>query len=182
MRPCNVTAEWYRDIMTKPGGVFDTIREKMPWLHGRGAVVQHDGVTPHGGRGNAVYFQLQMQHHTFPIEVVQQPAQSPDLNVLDLGIFRSLKCHVNSAKAKACSLDELIDIIETAYTTYAAHTLRNIWATLLDVYREIIQHRGDNCFKMPRKTSKLRDERGQLVLNDDMDLRRINRIVDEATI
>ena len=47
------------------------------------------------------------------VELVTQPAQSPDLNVNDLGFFASLKSRVWGMNAS--SIDELVETIFQQY-------------------------------------------------------------------
>jgi hypothetical protein len=49
--------------------------------------------------------------------------QSPDLNILDLGLFHSLKCKVSQLKQAATNIDQLIAKVKIAYTQYEANTL-----------------------------------------------------------
>jgi hypothetical protein len=68
----------------------------MPWLKGKEVIIQQDGASPHVGRGNIEYFNQEGRKDGWKIQVVTQPPQSPDLNVNDLGFFRSLKCRVET--------------------------------------------------------------------------------------
>ena len=42
----------YLEIVTKEGGLVDSVKRKMPWLKGKDVIVQHDGAAPHTGKGN----------------------------------------------------------------------------------------------------------------------------------
>ena len=54
--PKSLDAEYYRQLMTGPGGVFDKVKEKMPWMRGQPVFILHDGAKSHIGNGNAEFF------------------------------------------------------------------------------------------------------------------------------
>ena len=56
---------------------------------------QHDGARPHTDRVNMQLFRSHGAMKGFNIQVLVQPAQSPDLNVDDLAFFRSLQSDVS---------------------------------------------------------------------------------------
>jgi len=62
---------------------------------GRSLLYQHDGARPHTAAANQKVFASHSKMKGFQIEVVTQPAQSPDLNVLDLAFFSSLQSDVS---------------------------------------------------------------------------------------
>ena len=72
---------------------------------------QHDGARPHTARVNTQVFVSHGKMKGFSIEVVVQPAQSPDLNVDDLTFFNSLQSDV-SLVAKENRRDLLDAIIK----------------------------------------------------------------------
>jgi hypothetical protein len=80
----SLTAEEYYQFMTKPNGILHAIKTKMPWLRQRGIEIQHDGASPHTGKGNKVRLNVIAQENDWNMNIIVQPAQSPDLNKLDL--------------------------------------------------------------------------------------------------
>ena len=71
------------------------------------------------------------------VELVTQPAQSPDLNVNDLGFFASLKSRVWGMNAS--SIDELVETIFQQYEEYDSVTLERVWQSLFKVYRHCVR-------------------------------------------
>ncbi|CAN0537545.1 unnamed protein product, partial [Laminaria digitata] len=67
---------WYIDVL------LPAIKLKMPWLRSR--VVQQDGASPHTGKGNPEILNSARMGRGWMVELVTQPAQSPDL----LGLLR----------------------------------------------------------------------------------------------
>jgi hypothetical protein len=69
-------------------GVFASTKTKMFFLREEHIVVQQDGARPHTGKRNIERFNdLGQRDGWNNIEVVAQPAQSPDLFVNDLSLF-----------------------------------------------------------------------------------------------
>ena len=103
----SVTAEEYRHVMLKRGGVFDALRQKMWWFArdadtleaGCTLFYQHNGASPHTARANVKQWGCHGAKK-FKIEVITQPPQSPDLNVNDLAFFRAFSLTVSSWQKK----------------------------------------------------------------------------------
>jgi hypothetical protein len=149
IEPRSMDSEYYRELVCLPGGLLDKVKEKMPWMHGRPLFIQHDGAKPHNGHGNAEYFDAQGSLDGWNIQFITQPAQSPDLNILDLGFFASLKARVSHLKIGANNLEDLMDRVENAYDDYDRETLDAIWAQLFSVYKCILEVKGGNDYTLP---------------------------------
>ena len=124
MADCNMDHDLFIDIMKE---VIDEIKEKMPWLPGEPVFVQYDGASPHTSGG----VEGILNHHGstggWNIKMVQQPAQSPDLNINDLSFFHSLKARVNSIKNGAETVDSLYESVLQAWDEYDSDTLKILW-------------------------------------------------------
>lgn len=157
-----VTAEYYREMMEDC--ILPAIIVAMPWAGkgGRTLVYQHDGATPHTGKGNDAYWpeMLARKYPDRSIKVVTQPAQSPDLNTLDLGFFNSLAHLADDTDPE--SLSELLDAVEQCYWEYDVDTLERVWQAQFNVYNCILEHRGDNDFKLPHTGVSKRQRAGTL--------------------
>ena len=99
-----------------------------------------------------------------------QPAQSPDLNLLDLGFFSSLQRSVNNLKAKANTIDELIDNVKKAYDDYDDKTLDHIWGVLFGVYNAILKDNGDNQYKLPHRGLRKNGKNKESVVDLSIDV------------
>ena len=139
----------------------------MPNVRNITVVIRQDGAKPHTGRGNLDFFRERGQRDGFNITVVTQPAQSPDMNINDLGFFRSLKCRVAHAwlvDEQRC-LDVMMEKIEELWQEYDYDTLERIWAHQLDCYREILRLEGGNNYPNPHGGSIVRQRAGRIVAN-----------------
>ena len=112
----SVTAEEYRHVVLKRGGVFDTLRQKMRWFArdadtpeaGGTLFYQHDGASQHTARANVKQWAC---NGAKKFKVITQPPQSPDLNVNDLAFFSSLQSDCELvAKETAIELKEAVEI------------------------------------------------------------------------
>jgi len=92
------------------------------------------------------------------IEFVTQPCRSPDTNVLDLGLWNSMKSHVVEQKYmrnSPLSMNQrIINAVMEMWTEYDSEIITGIFHTLKAVLVEIESCQGGNSFKQPRKIKK----------------------------
>ena len=86
--PANVDKKLYYKFLTDK--VFPAIRTRFPHGIGRIAEIQQGHVKPHGSI-NDLSVQEEARKEGWKMKIVNQPANSLDLNMLDLGFFRSIK-------------------------------------------------------------------------------------------
>ena len=155
---CTIDTEWYKtwyiDVL------LPVIKEKMPWLRSKRVVVQQDGASPHTGKGNPEILNSAGMGHGWLVELVTQPAQSPDLNSNDLGFFASLKSRVWGMNAS--TVDELVQTIFDQYEEYDGDTLERVWQSLFKVYNQTLSKLGDNDFTVEHTEVRKRQMEGTL--------------------
>lgn len=78
---------------------------------------------------------------------MQQPANSPDMNALDLGLFSSLQSM--SDRLVSNNLDELINNVQHEYHAYDADKINRIFLTLQSCLIEVMKIGGGNDYKIP---------------------------------
>ena len=98
--------------------------------------------------------------HWWLVELVTQPAQSPDLNINDLGFFASLKSRVWGMNAS--TVDELVQTIFDQYEEYDGDTLERVWQSLFKVYNQTLSKLGDNDFSVEHTEVRKRQMEGTL--------------------
>ena len=81
------------------------------------------------------------------IRIFNQPANSPDLNVLDLGFFASLQSKTFLTSSK--NMDELIQNVQREFSTYDESKIRNVFLTLQGCMIEVMKKGGGNGYKIP---------------------------------
>ena len=81
------------------------------------------------------------------IRLIQQPACSPDLNVLDLGFFNSIQSLTDSRSPR--TLQELIKGVLEEFEGYDSSKLNKIFLSLQCCMIEIMNHGGGNDYSPP---------------------------------
>ncbi|XP_021754431.1 uncharacterized protein LOC110719747 [Chenopodium quinoa] len=103
----NINREVIREmLLTK---VIPVIKSKWPESLAKDVVIQWDNARPHQVPRDAEFIEATTTNG-FNIQFIFQPAQSPDLNVLDLGLFRSIQSLQYQSFPK--DLDELVQKAE----------------------------------------------------------------------
>jgi hypothetical protein len=139
----------------------------MPWMKGKGVRIQQDGATPHTGNNTVAELELAGKDEEWQMKIVTQSSQSPDLNVLDLGFFHSLKTKVSQIKAWCTDREEFMETVQQAFDDYPMETLDGIWACLYNNYRSIMACDGDNQYKQAHNHS----QRGVKITGSRVDLK-----------
>ncbi|CAN0047978.1 unnamed protein product, partial [Sphacelaria rigidula] len=155
---CTIDAEWYKTWYIDE--LLPAIKLKMPWLRSKRVIVQRDGASPHTGKNNPEILNSAGMGRGWMVELVTQPAQSPDLNVNDLGFFASLKSRVWGMNAS--SIDELVETIFKQYDEYDGDTLERVWQSLFKVYNQTLREMGDNDSSVEHSGVRVRQRAGTL--------------------
>ena len=155
-----VDAEEYRKKITMRGGVFDCMREKMPWFKAgsgkpeAGCVLymQQDGARPHTTDANLQHFAREGAKYGFNIIVITQSAQSPDFNYNDLSFFNSLNSDVRIQSMS--NRKEIIEAVEKCFAEYGAERMAACTRSLTSSYRGCLETGGSNTYKTHRGVAK----------------------------
>ena len=122
--------------------------------------IQQDNPNTHFKRDNLEWIAACTSCRNLVISMRKQPAQSPDTNVLDLGLFRALQQATWKIK-RASDIDGLIKM-SYAWTDYPSHLLNRVWLSYQWVCDEIITHNGDNDYDLPHINKGGFDAKGAL--------------------
>ncbi|CAM9983405.1 unnamed protein product, partial [Discosporangium mesarthrocarpum] len=76
-----------------------------------------------------------------------QLANSPDLNVNDLGFFHSIQQLKEDVGVS--SPEDLVEATMEAFDDYPRETLERVWQSLFAVLGEVLGSKGDNSYKLP---------------------------------
>ncbi|ETV76984.1 hypothetical protein H257_09391 [Aphanomyces astaci] len=82
------------------------------------------------------------------IQLVAQPAMSPDFNVLNLGLFNSIQA-LQHRQVVTC-IDDLVAAVHAAFDELDFCTLDKTFVTLQKVMEESLKVGGDITYKLPR--------------------------------
>ncbi|XP_042012025.1 uncharacterized protein LOC121760418 [Salvia splendens] len=124
--------------------------------------IQQDNARPHI-KDNDSAFREVAQQSGFSISIVQQPPNSPDTNVNDLGWFRAIQ---SLQTQTACNnVDDLVNAVEKSFHELQPETLDNVFLSLQGCYMEIMKVHGQNRYKLPHMGKAHLRRTNQLPLN-----------------
>ena len=158
----------YRNMMICK--VLPAIIEKWPTdvYSGRPITIQQDGAKPHFVVKDGVCIDkewndaLEEYGLQEKINVITQPANSPDVNVNDLGFFNSLQSYYWETNPK--NANELIAMVDKVFKEYPTNKLNRIWLSYLMNLNEIMKHNGSNKYKTPHMGKERLERLGLLPL------------------
>ncbi|CAB1099614.1 unnamed protein product [Ectocarpus sp. CCAP 1310/34] len=115
-----------------------------------------------GGRGRTIYIQLDNKpsHRInadpdvvaagiadgWDIRLINQPSNSPDTNILDLGFFNAVQSLQDRNTPR--TVDEFITEVKRAFEEQSPSTHDKVWVSLQAIL-QIILAKGNNTFKLP---------------------------------
>ena len=155
-----VDAVEYQKKITMNGGVFDCMRQKMPWFKAgsgkpeAGCVLymQQDGARPHTTAANLQHFACEGAKYGFNIIVITQSAQSPDFNYNDLSFFNSLNSDVRIQSMS--NRKDIIVAVKKCFAEYEADRMAGCIRSLTNSYRGCLETGGGNTYKTHRGVAK----------------------------
>lgn len=145
------------------------IKRRLCWKKSEKIRIQQDGATAHDGEGNKEYFASQGQKYGRNIVVDTQCAQSPDLNILDIGVFRSMQSRSEEYRVDSLSVSDLVARVKKTFDTFPWQTLDNCWAVLHEHYRLIWMEEGGNKYSNPHSGIRRRVSNGLDPVNYSID-------------
>jgi hypothetical protein len=108
--------------------VLPAIRAKWPPEYSHKPIyIQQDNATPHIAPTDRIFCEA-VKKHGFNIRIVCQPANSPDLNILDLGFFNSIQS--KQYKLASMTIEELVATADREFKDYSVHQANRIFLTL----------------------------------------------------
>ncbi|XP_074300843.1 uncharacterized protein LOC141632172 [Silene latifolia] len=131
--------------------VIPAIKAKWPERRGRKIFIRQDNSRPHISP-NDLDFKAAATSDGWDMELICQPPNSPDLNILDLGLFRSIQTLQHEKAPK--SVVELVNAVVRSYEEVTAVILNHTWLTLQTCMNEILKKKGNNNYKIPHMGKK----------------------------
>ena len=153
----NITAAVIRQMLLDH--VIPVIKEKWPPNKPKDLTIQWDNARPHKIPKDEEFLEATTSNG-WNIQMVFQPPQSPDLNVLDLGLFRTIQSLQYQSFPK--NIDELITKVEEAWNEFEVDVNKYTWITLQSVMNEILKVKGGNNYKIPHMGKRSLDRQGLL--------------------
>ena len=106
----------------------------------RKILVQQDRVKNHIHEDDKDFNDTLMEQSINAI-LYMQAANSPDVNLVDLGVFRAIQSF-NNATPK--TEEEMIQAVSAVYDSYLQNNINHTCLTLQCCFNQIIMHKGDN--------------------------------------
>ncbi|WOG86286.1 hypothetical protein DCAR_0205487 [Daucus carota subsp. sativus] len=140
--------------------IIPAIMEKWPISEGPKVIyIQQDNARTHINQDDAEWQQAHKQGD-FTFILVQQPPNSPDLNILDLGFFRSIQSLMHKKMPK--DVDDMMEAVHEAYFELDATTLGNVWLSYQYIMNEVLKVKGSNDYLVPHVNKKKLAAEGKL--------------------
>ncbi|XP_057770731.1 uncharacterized protein LOC130990519 [Salvia miltiorrhiza] len=141
----SITKEVIKECIIKQ--VIPAIKEKWPKSDQMKHIfIQQDNAKPHFNKDDPDFIAA-ANSDGFNIELVCQPANSPDLNVNDLGFFRAIQSLQDDKMAK--TVEDLVQNVLISFEELSSVTLNNVFLTLQGCLTEIMRVQGSNDYKIP---------------------------------
>ncbi|XP_021847229.2 uncharacterized protein [Spinacia oleracea] len=100
------------------------------------------------------------QQDGFTFVLTQQPPNSPDCNILDLGYFRLIQSLMHKKMPR--TVEDLSGEVTDSFKELHPKTLSNVWMTVQFVSNEILKHKGNNDYQLPHNKKKILEDEGNL--------------------
>ena len=121
--------------------------------------IQQDNAPSHVHADDAE-FAAAVANTGLDIRLMNQPANSPDMNCLDLGFFASLQSLTDRTTSK--DMDELIQNVIMEYENYNPIILNRVFLTLQGCMIEVMKDNGGNRYKIPHMNKESLEAVGML--------------------
>jgi hypothetical protein len=156
--PININRDKYRAMLIDK--VIPSIIAKWPHSDIKQTIrIQQDNAGPHIKPGD-VLFDESAHYPLFDFNILCQPANSPDMNILDLGFFNSIQSLQNDYEMS--TIDDIVDATLEAFEHETPHTLAKVFVSLQQVMILTMQHNGSNEFKLEHMHKDSLTRRNQL--------------------
>ncbi|KAH9147130.1 hypothetical protein AeRB84_005975, partial [Aphanomyces euteiches] len=163
-KPINVDGDVYQEKINE---VIPALLNKMPKAQlQKGVWIQQDNTSPHR-TVTTKFVSTHLDTGGFSIEK-NQPPNSPDYNVLNLGFFNAIQSLQHQKSTR--TIDEMIDAVVSAFSELPVETLSKTFLTLQKVMEQSISMGGNNSYKLPhmKKDKTIQDfTTFNLVCNDN---------------
>ncbi|XP_021840380.2 uncharacterized protein [Spinacia oleracea] len=140
--------------------IIPAIIEKWPPSEGPKTIfIQQDNAKAHVTQDDAIWQQV-YQQGDFTFILVQQPPNSPDMNILDLGFFRSIQSLLHKKMPK--DVDAMMQAVHDDFYELEPKTLSNVWYSLQYVWNAILKSQGANEYVLPHVNKARLEAEGRL--------------------
>jgi hypothetical protein len=124
--------------------------------------IQQDGAPSHIniGSNDPWYDFLEEIELSDKLDLYNQPANSPDLNINDLGFFRAIESVYKKEVPR--TYDDIINMVVRVYWEYPRAKLNRMWLTRQACCNKILEHVGNNNYTIPHMNKERMERLGRL--------------------
>lgn len=133
---CTMTSAIFYELMYNE--VMPIVSNKMNWC--KNVFIQMDNARPHVGKNNVQKLNDFGDSLIPTVTVTNQPTQSPDLNINDIGLFHSLNKRIQ--KSMCNNLDALWTVLQDEFWATEEKILTSLFSTKSRTIQQIIDSRG----------------------------------------
>jgi hypothetical protein len=126
--------------------VVPAIQAVWPDNDGQTIWIQQDNARTHIPPDDAEFAEAVVETG-LDIRIMHQPANSPDMNALDLGFFSGIQSLTDCRAPK--TLKELIEGVQEEFDAYDVANLNKVFITLQTCMVEVMDSGGGNGYKIP---------------------------------
>ncbi len=142
----SINKEVYRDFIASK--VIPAIDEKWPQCHRSMSIkIQQDNAKPHKITMADPVLVEAMDGLNINIDLVNQPPNSPDMNVLDLGFFNAIQ--TLQRRKPTNTIPELVKAVKDSFDELDKVTLNKVFLTHQQCLEQTILADGGNDYKLP---------------------------------
>lgn len=153
-----VNAESHRDMVINK--ILPAIKSKWPRSYRKQPIyIQEDNAPAHSVAVRRAVAEAGAEDG-WDISVKPQPAQSPDMNILDLGFFNSIQSL--QYQKKPHDIDSLIHCVEEAFNELHRDTLEDVFLSLQQAMMCVLQHDGLNNYRLSHMGKQKLRKNGKL--------------------
>jgi len=161
LKPLKVTRDVMREYLCEK--LIPAIQDQWPDEDEKRTIfIQQDNAKPHLLPNDEVFREV-VEKTDLDIRLIQQPPNSPDMNVLDLCLFRSLQSITDTLAPE--NIRELIEGVQEEFHKYDVNKLSRSFLTLKYCMVEIMKSGGSITYEAPHKNKDRLQAEGRLPSN-----------------
>ncbi|OMO88972.1 hypothetical protein COLO4_20007 [Corchorus olitorius] len=153
----SITKEVTRKCLIE--NILPAIREKWPEYGSKTIYIQQDNAKPHIDSNDAEFLEA-ARRDGFDIRLTNQPPNSPDLNVLDLGFFRAIQALQYQEAPNTVA--ELVSAVERSFDRLSPESLNNVFLSLQLCMIEVMKVLGGNNYRLKHVNKNRLEGQGEL--------------------
>lgn len=164
LKPVSVDSQRYKEyILEQVMPAIKRVWSQKRWTEAF-VSIQHNNAPVHFNQNDNQWIEYAHEsanNGRWTFNIRPQPPNSPDLNILDLGFFRSIQA-LQYEQCPAKTIPQLIRNVQQAWIEYNPNTLNRIWLSHGYGMNEIVGNDGNNEYTLPHVGKEQLEREGRL--------------------